>query len=127
MAVYYGGHQASLLAQGKHPLKAKTITVLSTKGLTEEHQPKRDSGRCVLLHEMVTGKRLFAGSDDDGARQVYRRDLVTGETLLVSRSNGSDGLPGSGSSGSATYMRLSEGPAAITPAEGAIQTTSGFS
>jgi len=53
VAVYYGGHQLSLLQEGKHPLKAKTITILRMDLLTEEHQPKRDLGRSVLLHEMA--------------------------------------------------------------------------
>jgi hypothetical protein len=52
-AVYYGGHQLQLLKDGKHPLKAKSVTVLSMLALTREHQPDRESGRCVLLHEMA--------------------------------------------------------------------------
>jgi hypothetical protein len=53
VAVYYGGHQLQMLAQGKTPLKAKNVTILSMKALTEEHQPERDQGRCVLLHEIA--------------------------------------------------------------------------
>jgi hypothetical protein len=53
LAVYYGGHQASLLNKGKHPLKARNVTVLRMVSLTREHQPDRDSGRCVLLHEIA--------------------------------------------------------------------------
>ncbi|MGL6097383.1 MAG: anthrax toxin lethal factor-related metalloendopeptidase, partial [Fimbriiglobus sp.] len=53
VAIYYGGNQYSLLAEGKQPLKAKTVTVLSMRSLTEEHQPKTDSGRCVLMHELA--------------------------------------------------------------------------
>ncbi|MCU0704781.1 MAG: hypothetical protein MUF18_12455 [Fimbriiglobus sp.] len=53
LAVYYGGHQANMLQKGMHPLKAKTVTVLSMRSLTAEHQPKTDSGRCVLLHEFA--------------------------------------------------------------------------
>ncbi len=45
---------------------------------------------------------LFPGSEDDDGVQVYRRDVVTGDTLLVSRAAGADGLPGSGSSSDAT-------------------------
>src|SRR5581483_9932341 len=52
-AVYYGGHQLHMLEEGKHPLKAKNITILRMKSLTNEHQPKHDSGRCVILHEMT--------------------------------------------------------------------------
>lgn len=53
VAVYYGGHQQSMLRDGKHPLKAKTVTILRMDLLTREHQPKTDAGRCVLLHEMA--------------------------------------------------------------------------
>ncbi|MCZ2343933.1 MAG: hypothetical protein LC104_19360 [Bacteroidales bacterium] len=53
VAVYYGGHQLSMLRDGKHPLKGKTITILRMDLLTREHQPKTDAGRCVLLHEMA--------------------------------------------------------------------------
>ncbi len=53
MAVYYGGHQLSMLRQGQHPLKAKCVTLLRLRRLTAEHQPERDSGRCVLLHELA--------------------------------------------------------------------------
>jgi len=53
VAVYYGGHQLSLLAQGKHPLQAKTVTVLSLRSITREHQPDRTNPRCVLLHEFA--------------------------------------------------------------------------
>ncbi len=76
VAVYYGGHQASLLAQGKHPLKAKTVTVLSTKGLTEEHQPKRDSGRCVLLHELAHAVHdQLLGRDHAGIRAAFTQAM----------------------------------------------------
>jgi hypothetical protein len=53
VAVYYGGSQAAMLGKGMHPGKANNVTVLSMKLLTTEHQPKTDSGRCVLLHEMA--------------------------------------------------------------------------
>ena len=45
---------------------------------------------------------LLPGSEDDDAAQVYRRDVVTGDTLLISRAAGADGLPGTGSSSDAT-------------------------
>ena len=53
LAVYYGGHQLSMLAKGMPPLKAKNITVLSMQSLAAEHQPEVDSGRCVMLHEIA--------------------------------------------------------------------------
>jgi hypothetical protein len=52
-AIYYGGHQLNLLAQNRHPLKAKNVTILRMKSLTGEHQPRGDSGRCVILHEIA--------------------------------------------------------------------------
>jgi hypothetical protein len=76
IAVYYGGHQASLLEQGKHPLKAKTITILSMKALTDEHQPNRDSGRCVLLHELVHAVHdQLLGRDHAGIRAAYTQAM----------------------------------------------------
>jgi len=72
VAVYYGGHQLELHRRGMQPLKAKTITLLSLKGLAEEHQPKRDSGRCVLLHEMAHAVHdQLLGSDHAGIRQAF--------------------------------------------------------
>ena len=53
VAVYRAGSAASVAADGLHPLKANTVDVLNMKALTLEHQPKRDSGRCVLLHEFA--------------------------------------------------------------------------
>src|SRR4051794_28061903 len=38
---------------------------------------------------------FFPGAADDAGDQVYRRDIVTGETVLVSRANGADGAPAS--------------------------------
>jgi hypothetical protein len=76
VAVYYGGHQASLLQQGKHPLKAKTVTVLSLKSLTEEHQPKRDSGRCVLLHELAHAVHdQLLGRDHAGIKAAFAQAM----------------------------------------------------
>jgi hypothetical protein len=53
VAVYYGGHQLSLVRKGMHPLKSKSVTILSMKSLTAAHQPKTDAGGCVLLHEIA--------------------------------------------------------------------------
>jgi hypothetical protein len=53
LAVYYGGHQAGLLMQGDHPLKANAVCVLSLKSLAAVHQPKSDRGKCALLHEFA--------------------------------------------------------------------------
>ena len=53
VAVYRGGDAGLMARSGLHPLKARTVTVLNLKALTEEHQPGKDSGRCVLLHEFA--------------------------------------------------------------------------
>lgn len=76
VAVYYGGHQTQLLAQGKHPLKAKNITILSMQGLTAEHQPKRDSGRCVILHEMTHAVHdQFLGYENPLVSAAYKQAM----------------------------------------------------
>jgi hypothetical protein len=72
VAVYSGGHQAHMVRQGWHPLKAKTVTVLRMKSLTEEHQPKRDAGRCVLLHEFAHAVHdQLLGRDHAGVKAAF--------------------------------------------------------
>jgi hypothetical protein len=78
VAVYYGGHQAYMLARGMPPLKAKNVTVLKMKSLTQEHQPKRDSGRCVLLHEIahaVHDQVLPQGRDNPVVKSAFKQAL----------------------------------------------------
>lgn len=76
VAVYYGGHQTQLLAQGKHPLKAKNITILSMRSLSAEHQPERDSGRCVILHEMTHAVHdQFLGFDNPLVDAAYKQAM----------------------------------------------------
>jgi hypothetical protein len=76
LAVYYGGHQAALLKEGKQPLKAKAVTVLRMKGLTQEHQPKTDSGRCVLLHEFAHAVHdQLLGFDHAGIKAAYAQAM----------------------------------------------------
>ena len=53
VALYRSGPPASMVRQGLHPLKSKTVDVVNMESLTQEHQPKRDSHRCVLLHEFA--------------------------------------------------------------------------
>lgn len=75
-AVYYGGHQLSLLADGKHPLKAKNITILRMRSLTAEHQPDHDSGRCVILHEMTHAVHdQLIGDDNLMIKAAYKQAL----------------------------------------------------
>ena len=53
LAVYQTGTAQSLLAEKKNPYTAKCVHVYSLKMLAEEHQPKRDSHRLVMLHEFA--------------------------------------------------------------------------
>jgi TolB protein len=53
-------------------------------------------GRYVAFSSRATN--LVAG-DGNGLRDVFRRDTSTGETLLVSRADGSGGAPGTSDSG----------------------------
>jgi hypothetical protein len=76
IAVYYGGHQAQMLKEGRHPLKANNITVLRMQKLTAEHQPKRDSGRCVLLHEIAHAvHHQLLGFENGRIKTAYNQAL----------------------------------------------------
>jgi hypothetical protein len=81
VATYFGGHQAAMLAKGMHPLKAKNVTVQRMKSLALEHQPKKDSGRCVLLHEIAHAVHDQVLSNDNVAikaayKQAMERQLL---------------------------------------------------
>lgn len=85
IAVYYGGHQRDLLAKGKHPLKAKNVTILRMKSLTAMHQPARDLGGCVILHEIAHAVQDQVLGDENAAikatykqameRKLYDREM----------------------------------------------------
>ncbi len=76
VAVYHGGHQAAMLAEGKHPLMAKAVVVKSLRSLTAEHQPKSDAGRCVLLHELAHAVHdLLLGFDNADVKAAYRQAM----------------------------------------------------
>jgi len=80
LAVYYGGSQRGMLAAGKNPLKANNITILSTRDLAREHQPGRDSQRCVLLHEMVHAvHHKILGFDNAKIVAAYQQALERGK------------------------------------------------
>ncbi|HEV3145683.1 MAG TPA: hypothetical protein VGZ47_17475, partial [Gemmataceae bacterium] len=83
-AVFMGGHQQDLLNKGMHPLKMNAVTVMRMKKLTEEHQPKKESGRCVMLHEMVHAihyQVIGKNNPDIGAayKQAMERKLLDPE------------------------------------------------
>ncbi len=76
VAVYRGGSPASMVADGLHPLKANTVDVLNMKSLTQEHQPKRDSGRCVLLHEFAHAVHdQLLGRDSPQVKTAYAQAM----------------------------------------------------
>jgi hypothetical protein len=76
LAVYYGGHQLSLLARGMLPLKAKNVTVLSMKHLTKMHQPEDDAGVCVLLHEIAHAVHdQILGFENPAIRGAFKQAL----------------------------------------------------
>lgn len=76
LAVYYGGHQASMLSSGRNPLKAKCVTILRMVGLTKEHQPNRDSGRCVILHEIAHAiHHQLVGYENPQVKAAYKQAM----------------------------------------------------
>jgi hypothetical protein len=76
VARYYGGHQLALLAKGEQPGKAKNVTILSMKILTQEHQPKRDGGGCVILHEIAHAVHdQLLGKDDLQVKLAYKQAM----------------------------------------------------
>src|SRR5207253_74900 len=88
LAVYYGGHQAALLAKGMNPLKAKNVTILRMKSLTLQHQPKKESGRCVVLHEIAHAVHDQVLSNDNlnikaAYKQAMERKLLDKEAYAA--------------------------------------------
>jgi hypothetical protein len=76
VAVYRGGSPQAMAAGGLHPLKANTVDVLNMKSLTVEHQPKRDSGRCVLLHEFAHAVHSqLLGRDNPAIREAFAQAM----------------------------------------------------
>ncbi len=53
-------------------------------------------GRYVAFSSLATN---LVADDANGVRDVFRRDTLTGATLLVSRADGPDGAPGASASG----------------------------
>lgn len=76
VAVFYGGHQSNLLGGDANPLKANAVTILSLRALTDEHQPKTDSGRCVTLHELAHAfHHLVVGSENPIVNAAYKQAM----------------------------------------------------
>jgi hypothetical protein len=76
VAKYYGGSSLWVLDQGKNPLKANNIEVLTMRRLTEVHQPKSKFQQCVLLHEMAHAvhHQLFTW-DDPLIKSAYKQAM----------------------------------------------------
>lgn len=92
VAVYRTGSPEALTRAGMHPLKSKTVDVVNMKSLTEEHQPKRDSGRCVLLHEFAHAVHdQILGRDEGRIKAAYaqamERKLYDKKTQYASTSH----------------------------------------
>jgi hypothetical protein len=65
-----------MIKDGKHPLRAKTVTIHSLKMLTEGRQPKRDRGDCVLLHEMAHAVHdQLLGNNHAGIKAAYQQAM----------------------------------------------------
>jgi hypothetical protein len=76
LATYSGGHQLDMLAKGMHPLKSKNVTIHRLELLAQEHQPKKDSGRCVVLHEMVHAVQDQVLSNDNvNIKAAYKQAM----------------------------------------------------
>ena len=76
LATYYGGHQQSMLAKGMHPLQARNVTIHRLKGLTEQHQPKRDLGYCIILHEIAHAVHdQFLGRENVAIKSAYKQAM----------------------------------------------------
>jgi hypothetical protein len=77
VAVYYGGHQLSMLQKGRHPLRARCVSILRMKRLTEEHQPKRELGRCVILHEIAHAvhDQLLGGNNNLQIKSAFQQAM----------------------------------------------------
>src|SRR5262245_12005610 len=74
VAVFYGGQQANLLGN-KNPLTANAVTILSLKSLSNEHQPKTDSGRCVTLHELAHAFHHHVVGDNPLVKSTFRQAM----------------------------------------------------
>lgn len=76
LAVYSGGDAAQMAREGKHPLRAKTITIHSLKLLTQGRQPKTDRGDCVLLHEFAHAVHdQMLGFNNPAIKNAYQQAM----------------------------------------------------
>lgn len=75
-AIYYASTAAQTAREGKHPLRARTVTIHSLKDLTESRQPKRDRGECLLLHEFAHAVHdQLLGYEHAGVKAAYQQAM----------------------------------------------------
>jgi hypothetical protein len=79
IAKYYGfsGNAAVwALNKHKHPWKANNVEIINMRSLTAEHQPSRNSDRCVILHELAHAvhHHIF-GSNNPYIKAAYRQAM----------------------------------------------------
>ena len=76
LAVYSAATPSQAVKEGKHPLRAKTVTIHSLKSLAESRQPKRDRGDCVLLHEIAHAVHdQLLGFGHTGIKAAYQQAM----------------------------------------------------
>jgi hypothetical protein len=76
VAVFLGGHQAGLMRRDDDPVKVNAVTILSLRSLAGEHQPGRDSGRCVTLHELAHAFHYHVvGHDNPQVKAAYKQAM----------------------------------------------------
>ncbi|QJW96070.1 hypothetical protein [Frigoriglobus tundricola] len=77
LASYYSHSPQQIVAEGKHPLQSRGVTIHSLKALTEQRQPKNDARiPCLLLHEFAHAvhDQLF-GYDHAGIKAAYEQAM----------------------------------------------------
>jgi hypothetical protein len=95
MATYYGGPPQVQVAEGRHPLQSKTVTIHRLKAFTESGQKRAPDGD-LLLHEFAHAVHdQLLGFDNAGIksayqqameRKLYDKDLYAATSAKTSRS-----------------------------------------
>lgn len=75
MATYYGGPPQAQLAEGRHPLQSKTITIHRLKAFTESGQKRAPDGD-LLLHEFAHAVHdQTVGFDFPAIKSAYQQAM----------------------------------------------------
>lgn len=76
VAKYYGVFGTRALWDMKDPRKANSVDIVRMKALTAEHQPSRESGRCVLFHEFAHAVHFhFFGPESPLIKATYKQAM----------------------------------------------------